>query len=336
MGGWYCDSVATAIRQLCARTAASYDRCRPQRTYDRRIPTIPTNPTIPDPISPSVRPPSAHGSGGTVQLSQFCRDEQFGGRPLKQVRERDDAPIMDVWFQHIASLFVRDDADARQVQQVLKAAAERSALVGFGSIDSESCPKPDHGSIEAVEGKSLLILTPRSGGKRFVVGEHVLLCVAAPSGFDLGEVKVLGTWEVHDGGIHRGGIRVSIPQTLEHVQRREHHRLPVAFDLSPRALLHSGDPGSPVGTGEILDISESGARLRVRAIQPIETGSQVEMHASFPASFPSFTVGIEVVHVAHTRDDDHLVLGVRFLAGIPALGKAIHQLEIRRAQRLRK
>jgi hypothetical protein len=120
------------------------------------------------------------------------------------------------------------------------------------------------------------------------------------------------------------------------VQRREHHRLTVAFELSPRALLHLGDPGSPVGHGEILDISESGARMRVRALQPIETGSQLELRASFPSSFPSFTTPVEVVHVAHSRDEDCLILGVRFMTAVAALGKAIHQLELRRAQRLRK
>lgn len=243
---------------------------------------------------------------------------------------------MDVWFQHLAGLFVRDDTDARQVQQVIKAAAERSAPVGFGPASSETCPKPEHGSIEAIEGKTLLIVTPRSGGKRFVTGEHLTLCIASSAGFDVGEITVLGTWEVHDGGIHRGGVRVSLPRILEHVQRREHHRLTVAFDLSPRALLHLGDPGSPVGHGEILDISESGARMRVRALQPIETGSQLELQASFPSSFPSFSTAIEVVHVAHTRDDAYKMLGVRFLTAVSELGKAIHQLELRRAQRLRK
>jgi hypothetical protein len=243
---------------------------------------------------------------------------------------------MDVWFQHLADLFVRDDTDARQVQQVIRAAAERSAPVGFGPASCDTCPKTEHGSIEAIEGKTLLIVTPRSGGMRFVTGEHLTLCIAAPSGFDIGEVTVLGTWEIQEGGVHRGGVRLSLPEILEHVQRREHHRLPVAFDLSPRALLHVGDPGSPVGHGEILDISESGARVRVRALQPIETGSHLELQASFPSSFPSFTTTIEVVHVAHRRDEERLILGVKFLTALPALGKAIHHLELRRAQRLRK
>jgi hypothetical protein len=43
-----------------------------------------------------------------------------------------------------------------------------------------------------------------------------------------------------------------------------------------------------------------------------------------------------VVHVAHTRDDAYKMLGVRFLTAVSELGKAIHQLELRRAQRLRK
>lgn len=266
----------------------------------------------------------------------FGAASDFVRSRLKRVRERDDQTDMDVWFQHLANLFVRDDTDARKVEQVLRAAAERSAAVGFGPASSETCPKPEHGSIEAIEGKTLLIVTPRSGGVRFVSGEHLTLCIAAPAGFDVGEITVIGPWEVHNGGVHRGGVRVSIPRVLEHVQRRGHHRLPVAFDLSPRALLHVGDPSAPVGQGEILDISESGARMRVRALQPIEPGWQLELQASFPAAIPSFSTAIEVVHVAQTRDEDYLILGVRFMGELPALGKAIHTLEIRRAQRLRK
>jgi hypothetical protein len=222
------------------------------------------------------------------------------------------------------------------VRGVIEAAVDRSAPVGFGAADSDSCPKPNHGSVERIDGETLLIVTPRSGGPRFVTGENLLLCIAAPSGFDLGEVTVLGAWDTNEGGMRRHGVRVSLPKTLEHVQRREHHRLPVAFDLSPRAVLHLGDPSAIVGTGDILDLSESGARIRVRALQPIETGSQLVAQTSFPSSFPSFTVPIEVVHVAHTRDEECLILGVKFLETVPHLAKTIHALEFRRAQRLRK
>ncbi|MEY3143144.1 MAG: PilZ domain [Planctomycetota bacterium] len=255
---------------------------------------------------------------------------------MKKVLVPDDAPNMDVWFRHIADLFTREDAEVRSSRKVLRAAAERSAPVGFGPADSETCPKPDHGSIESIEGDSILVLTPRSGGVRFIKGEHLTICIAAPAGFDVGEVKVLGEWDRHDKAGHRGGVRVTLPRILEHVQRREHHRVPVAFDLSPRVTLERDEPRGPLGGGEILDISESGARIRVQLLEPVTAGTKMVFHANCPAPFPSFTATAEVVHVIQVKDHDRTILGVRFLEEHAELGRAIHALELKRAQRLRK
>ena len=243
---------------------------------------------------------------------------------------------MDVWLRHLADLFVREDAELRCARKVLRAAAERSARVGFGPTDADECPKPEHGSIESIEGDTVLILTPRSGGKRFVVGEHLVLCIDASSGFDVGEVTVLGEWSRQAATGHRGGVRVTLPRMLEHVQRREHHRIPVAFDLSPRVTIEHGEPSVPLGGGEVLDISESGVRIRARLLDAVEAGATMVVHATFPTPFPSFTAHSEVVHLAPTQDEGRWIVGLKFLDDHPELARAIHQLELRRAQRLRK
>ena len=255
---------------------------------------------------------------------------------MKKVLEPDDAHSMDVWLRNLADLFVREDADVRSARKVLCAAAERSAPVGFAPAGAEACPKPEHGSIESIEGNALLILTPRSGGARFVKGEHLTMCIEAPAGFDLGDVEVLGEWTRRDKSGQRGGVRVTLPRMLEHVQRREHHRIPVAFDLSPRVTLESDEPRGPLGGGEILDISESGARIRVRLLEPVAVGTKMVFHANCPAPFPSFTATAEVVHVVLAKGEERVILGVRFLEEHPELARAIHALERKRAQRLRK
>lgn len=255
--------------------------------------------------------------------------------PLKTPRVRADDRRMDVWFHHLADFFWHSTPEGDSVRKLLEGAARRSAPVGFSALDAETCPKTDHGAIESVDDDAITILTPRSGGNRLIVGEHLLLYINAGSGFDVGEVEVLGEWEHHDGMIHRSGVRVSIPAVLEHVQRREHHRLPVAFDLSPRATLQAAGTAEALGKGEVLDISESGARVRISLAREVSPGEQIKLSALFPKPFPSFEVLGEIVHLMRS-EDNAAILGIRFLKGIPDLGRAIHQLELRRAQRLRK
>jgi hypothetical protein len=286
-------------------------------------------------------PAGGHGARGRPTASLQARR----GRPdivgeavgsLKRSTDPADAFFMDVWFQHLADFFTRDSAEWRAVRKLLNAAAKQSAAVGFAPCDSDEAPRPEHGSVESLEDNSLLILTPRDAGLQFITGEHLVMCIATESGFDIGEVVVLGEWVRRDRNSHRAGVRVSIPRTLEHMQRRERHRLPVAFDLSPRVTLEGGDPPSPVGKGEVLDISESGARLLVDPAREIAVGETLMARMNFPEPFPSFTAAVEVVHLVPTAGDTRLVLGVHFAEPHPELGRAIHKLELKRAQRLRK
>jgi hypothetical protein len=243
---------------------------------------------------------------------------------------------MDVWFQHLAGFFTRTDADTRTVRKLLDAAAKRSAAVGFAPLDTEQAPRPEHGSLEAIEADSILVMTPRDSGIQLVVGERLTICIGGESGFDVGEVVVMGEWVHRDETSCRSGVRVSLPRSLEHVQRRDRHRLPVAFDLSPRATLEAGTPPAVFGKGEVLDISESGARLHVDATRAIEVGNVVGATLSFPAPFPSVTARVEVVHVASIPESGKMIVGVHFLEPHPELGRSIHKLELKRAQRLRK
>jgi hypothetical protein len=247
-----------------------------------------------------------------------------------------DVTKVQIWFRHLADFFGQEDRELSCVRKALLRAAEHSSSVGFGVVDSPAIPKPNEGSIEALEDNAILILMPRVGGRHLVEGESLLLYIDTPAGFDVGEVTVLGEWESLDGHMRRNGVRVSIPRMIEHVQRRYHHRLTVAFDLSPRVSIEELDPPSPVGTGQVLDISESGLRVRVQPARPVLPGERFRIKSQFPAPFPSVEGLVEIVHVASSVVDGETVLGVRFLEEHHDLGRAIHQLELKRAQRLRK
>lgn len=240
---------------------------------------------------------------------------------------------MRVWFRHLTDFLSSEEPEDCSVRKELRAAASESMPIGLGLIGSDTHLKADDGFIEELEADAVKILTPRAGGLRAIPGEHLMMAVDTGSGFHVGEVNILGTWEQGSGAALRRGIRVSIPHAMEHVQRREHHRLLVAFDLAPRAELESGDPAQPIGIGSVLDISNSGARVRAKLSAPLHADALITLKAFFPEPFPPFEAQVAVVHVGRSGDSETSVLGLRFTDEHPELARAIHQLERRRATR---
>lgn len=278
---------------------------------------------------------------------------------------------MWVWFKNISDTFERRAVRERTVRKLLHSAAARGLPVGVGEVNPGACVVPQDGFVEGLEESSLLIRV--SNGQRmpalFARGGRVQISILTPRGFEQGEVEVLGEWDVVENGIRRRGVRVSIPKALVHVQRRIHHRVTVAFDLSPRAWItevldraaqdadssaenaqreldlplerESDGPAlddpALLASGHVLDISESGARLRLTSHEeagPPGEGAVVSLAARFPACFPSFECRAQIVHRVRAVRGEGWILGLRFLEGRPDLSRAIHQLELRRAQRL--
>jgi hypothetical protein len=161
----------------------------------------------------------------------------------------------------------------------------RSAGVGFGEGQGDDVLRPDAGGrIEGIESDAIVVQIPRTGGTLPDVGAQVHMTIDAAPGFECCEVRVLGRWERNEGGARHGGVRVSIPTVLEHVQRRQCHRLTVAFDLSPTAeAFHIGPEGeTQLGRGDILDVSEAGVRLRLRLRHTLLVGERLRIAATFP------------------------------------------------------
>lgn len=255
--------------------------------------------------------------------------------PLKRRPERADGPRMRLWFQRMASYFRADDPEVESVRAILRRAALRSASIGIGTLDGVALPSPLSGHVEEVEDGALVISRPHDGPARreLVAGEVLHLSIAADSGFDHGDVEVLGRWTAGEGAAKRYGYRVSIPKALVHEERRSLHRVPVAFDLAPRAILSRPISLNALGEGTVVDVSEGGLCVRVELVGLVRPDERVVVRADFPAYFPAIHTEATVAHVMASRSPRLTDLGLRFVEPPAELGRAIRQLELRRVNR---
>jgi hypothetical protein len=243
---------------------------------------------------------------------------------------------MRLWFRSIAALLGHDrGAEESSVAAILHRAAARSASIGIGSLDGVALPSPLSGHIEALESDALVISRPFEGACRreLVSGEQLHLSIAADKGFHHGDVEVLGRWVALDAGGRRYGYRVSIPSVLMHEERRELHRIPVAFDLAPSGLLLRPGSLTEIGEGTVVDVSEGGMCLRCDLRTIVRPEESVIVRADFPAILPSIHTRCAVAHVMDARQPGRCDVGLRFTEPQPQLGQAIRALELRRINR---
>ncbi|MFM7261589.1 MAG: PilZ domain-containing protein [bacterium] len=242
---------------------------------------------------------------------------------------------MRLWFQRMTSYFRADDPDVESVRSILRTAALRSASIGVGTLDGVALPSPLSGHVEELEEGALVISRPHDGPARreLVAGEMLHLSIAADNGFHHGDVEVLGRWTSGEGSMKRYGYRVSIPRALVHEERRSLHRVPVAFDLAPRALLSRPVSLNPLGEGTVIDVSEGGLCVRVEMVGLVRPDEHVVVRAEFPAYFPTIMTEAVVAHVMASRSPRLTDLGLRFVEPPAELGRAIRQLELRRVNR---
>lgn len=243
---------------------------------------------------------------------------------------------MRVWFKGIAAMLGLEDAAERTVREVVEAAASRLAVVGLSQTEARAVPDPDCCVLKAVEGREL-VLVPTGGSMRLDImpGTHFHIAIASIRGFHRGETTILSRWIKDDdeGGPRRVGYRASLPTTLVHLQRRATHRVPVAFDLAPSARMFVADGNSPFCTAPILDVSESGLRLRVPQDLPLSFGEILDIEARFPSVIPSFRVTAQIVRIGESKAPEMLTLGLRLLDPPEELSQSIRALDIRRGRR---
>ena len=242
---------------------------------------------------------------------------------------------MRVWFQNVVSYLGFDDAPDALVVGILHTAALRSASIGIGTLDGAALPSPLSGHIEDLEADALVISRPHEGPTRreLVTGESLYLSIASDNGFHHGAVAVLGRWASGSGNAKRYGYRVTIPTVLLHEERRSLHRVPVAFDLAPRALLSRPVSLTAIGEGLVVDISEGGLCVRASLTTLLRPHEPVLVKADFPAYFPPIHGFATIAHVMNSRQVGHMDIGIRFNDEQPELCRAIRALELRRVNR---
>ncbi|MEY3143146.1 MAG: hypothetical protein RLY21_1639 [Planctomycetota bacterium] len=242
---------------------------------------------------------------------------------------------MRVWFKNIASLLGVEDAEERSLRQILTAAAARSAIVGLCKEEFDAYPDPECCILEGVEEDTLILVAVGPARMDLVVGASFHIAISSSRGFHRGETKIISRWveQSDGGGGQRFGFRVSVPQTLTHIQRRVTHRVPVAFDLAPFVYLAVPEAEQPPCKAQIIDLSETGMRVRVPIEQDYAMGQMLDADARFTEVIPSFKAKCEVIRVTPVKNRHARIVGVRFDHTLSELAHAIRALDLRRSSR---
>lgn len=246
---------------------------------------------------------------------------------------------MRIWLKSITSMLGLEDTQDRTVRQILDAAVARTAVVGLGTDEFDACPDPECCLLDSLDGDTMILVPAGAESMRGIaVGARYFVAVASSRGFHRGETTILSRWIEHgEDGAKRFGFRASIPSVLVHLQRRDTHRVPVAFDLAPTATLmrptEGSDDAADPCVGSILDLSETGLRLRVPEESKFELGQILAIEAQFPSAIPSFKTTVEVVRIGRSKVPKSVALGLRFPEPLTTLGPAIRALDLRRGGR---
>jgi hypothetical protein len=242
---------------------------------------------------------------------------------------------MRLWFNSIASLLRFPSGDESSIRAILRDAVARSAPIGIGTVDGAARPNPLSGHVLDLEEDALVISRPFEGANRreLVTGESLHLSIASAKGFHHGDVEVVGRFVSGEGDARRYGYRVSIPTALIHEERRGLHRVPVAFDLAPKAVLLRPVTLEDLGEGTVQDVSEGGLCVRASLRSLVRPDEQLIVRAEFPAIFPPIHTRATIAHVVEARKAGEHELGLRFNEPQDALGQAIRALELRRINR---
>jgi hypothetical protein len=243
---------------------------------------------------------------------------------------------MRVWLKSIAASLGFDDAAERSVREILSAAALRSAEAGLGSSEHNVCPDSDFGFVDSVDDEGVsLAFAPQRRGVEFIVGERLWIAIATSRGFHRGETQILSRWNesASGGGRRRLGLRVSIPASLTHVQRRFTLRVPVAFDLAPTAIIVRAEGDQTPIKVPILDLSESGVLVRAPASAQLTLNTQVKLAANFPSAIPSFETVASVSRIGPSKVEGCVSIGMHFEEPLSELAKSIRALDVRRSNR---
>jgi hypothetical protein len=194
-------------------------------------------------------------------------------------------------------------------------------------------------TIEHVRRDDLLISQPLVAGRNhpLAIGEGLVMAFVSPRGRVIGRTRSLGRIKVPSGGARPFfGYRLSLPLELVTDDRREHHRVPVGFDLAPEAELFTRFDRGPV-RGVVEDLSIGGARIRSRnARGRIAPARRAYVKISLPPPINELGQMVTITHIEPGRDPEVQLIGLEFETPVAALTDFLRQAQQRRRRRERR
>lgn len=190
--------------------------------------------------------------------------------------------------------------------------------------------------VEQVREADLIISQPSSGAatRPLATGERVQLQFATAGGLTGGEARVLGRIKLPSGGKRMFfGYRVTVPEFLRTIERRQHERIRMERGSAP--IVHllptidgERDPTATL-TGHILDISLGGTQVLVAEPVAIKQGDKLKLDAEFPPPVGAVVHPVTVMRVEKDPNTNETRVGLHFSAPVPNLDQLIEQLKLR-------
>lgn len=246
------------------------------------------------------------------------------------------------WFGKGLRRFLRDGGSTDQTAQthaLLLSGQRGGAEVRLRVLDDRQAP--DHSmwtAIHSVAMDHLIVLQPHHhGGPWYLKGGQVVeLTIDGPQGRFLGTSRTLGGASIDSGSVRPlAGYRLSIPAALTSSERRQTHRVSVAFDLAPAATFFCG-PGDRSIDAAILDLSIGGARLRCHCpVSDLFSGLTGDIRVQLPEPVGDVLIPCEVAAMTPDRHRERCQIGVKFDGDVPGIEALIRSIELRRAARRR-
>jgi hypothetical protein len=246
------------------------------------------------------------------------------------------------WLGKGIRRFLRDavpEETGPQTRSLLLSGQRGAAEVRLRVLDDRNAPDhPMWTALHSVVGDHLIVLQPHhEGGPWYLKGGQVVeLTVDGPQGRFLGTSRTLGPASIDSGSMRPlAGYRLSIPAALTSSERRQTHRVSVAFDLAPVATFFCG-PGDRSIDAAVLDLSIGGARMRCHCLaSDLFMGLTGDLRVHLPEPVGDVLIPCEVAAMSPDRQNDRCQIGVRFVGDVPGIEPLIRSIELRRAARRR-
>ena len=190
----------------------------------------------------------------------------------------------------------------------------------------------------SVGAESFTIDMPSDGRERWQceVGGTFEVAVLTRQGRQCGLTQCLERTAIQTGGSKAmPGWTLAYPPTLTVNERRRAHRVPVGFDLAPRAAIIDGRSSGPI-EAQVMDLSIGGLQLRCAPWPDrLHAGQTVDLELHLPEPVGSMLVPVRLAGIRPGDQESQWRIGVAFTTPVDGMAELVRSIEIRRARRRR-